>query len=246
MFEGFGEPVRNFVDSPWPGFTLAVAGIVTTILTAQISETAGVIAGALLFLAVMALVVWGLYVRVRFGGVYLAHDHVNEWDIETPERAKHIKTLDVEFIQDDVSSVYDYVWGDGEERLKDYNCSPYFKVDDFKAPGGPQNVLISFREKMARKSRLTLNISRTIVNGFPAEREWAEVGAYEITRKVTLRVKFPQGRPPQTWKLVRERGTREKKLDPVELKDTAGDRKMLEYTKKRPKRGDKFRFDWTW
>ena len=116
------------------------------------------------------------------------------WEIKDPEgkRVEYTRNATVRFLQPNVHSITDRIWGDGE-TMHEYWCSLGAPADVFDY-GSSKKVVISFRENMNRGGVKRYTIARSILNGFTKAEEWIEEEPFYFVKAYTLRVIFPKER----------------------------------------------------
>jgi hypothetical protein len=98
----------------------------------------------------------------------------------------------VRFLQDNVITLYDHAWGDGQ-MFVGYRVSPGRVADRFRV-GSRYRTLISLRETKNRGDLLSYRVRRRIVGGFTHDEEWLEVEVDHPTRDLSVAVTFPKER----------------------------------------------------
>ena len=225
---------------------LAVLSLLLAVLAAFASETAAAVASGFVLLALVLLVVYGLYMRDHYGGIYEILECTNTWDLSDPNGAvaTFTKRNRVRFIQNNVLAIPDYVWGDGSSH--EYRCSPGRQVDEFKE-GHRVCKVISLGKAYKRDEELVLEISRTVKDAFTSSAEWLEVRPVVGTPHLELNVIFPEGVKAHDVVMTTTKDatgeTREKRLEKF---DFDNGRQRLTVNFRRPPPDELIRIDWRW
>ena len=174
---------------------------------------------------------------------YLEWDAV--WEIKDPEgkKAEYIRNNTVRFLQPNVHTITDRIWGDGD-TMKEYRCSLGVPADTFDY-GSSKKVVISLRENKKRGSVERFSISRTILNGFTKSEEWIEEEPIYSAKKYTLRVIFPPERPCKRATLTRRGPYITQELGEKAFRILEDGRQELRVALKNV-RGDRIMLRWWW
>jgi hypothetical protein len=182
----------------------------------------------------------------RLQGIYELLDQQRTVEIHDPEG--HIATVKttqrVRFLQNHVTAITEYAWGEGE-LFADYRCSPGVAVDRY-AEGSRHVTLISLREHKNRGDEVCLRTHRRIVDGFTKGEEYWENEVYHRTRCMTLRVIFPKGRPCQRATVTQRSTGKTVALGPECFHTLPDGRQALEWTIRRPKLNERYLLRWVW
>lgn len=158
--------------------------------------------------------------------------------------AVYSKTQKVRFTQDNIIAYQDTAWGDGD-IFADYKCSPGVEVDRYRE-GNRHNILISLRETKQRDDKETLQIERTIKDGFTTESESFQVDIDHRTRALTMSVIFPKSRRPHKVTLIEQNSGKTVMLDDEHLHDMPDERTRVEWKATNPKLFESYIMRWQW
>lgn len=179
-------------------------------------------------------------------GLYEILDYDVTLDLPDPSGKTAIfrRRQKVRFLQDHVIAYQDEAWGDGDV-MADYKCSPGVPVDHFQI-GSRHMILISLRETKNRGDKVEFNIERTVRNGFTKDEEWLEAETRYPTRRLRVRIVFPEARPCLSAKLVERRRDRATILGEKYFEKQRDGRQVLGWSRKRPPLGESYTFSWRW
>ena len=150
----------------------------------------------------------------------------------------------VRFLQDHVTAITDYAWGDGE-IYAEYTCTPGAPVDFYKE-GSRHAALISLREAKSRGDTMTLNIQRKILSGFTRRDECWETGVYHQTRHLSLTILFPRERRCHRAVVTQRSTSRTTALGPEHFRFLPDGRQQLTWEIRNPKLHDHYTLKWRW
>ena len=167
------------------------------------------------------------------------------WDIKDPKgkRAEYTRNMTVKFLQPNVQTITDRIWGDGE-TMHDYRCSLGVLADVFDY-GSSKKVVISLRENRKKGSVGSFTISRTILQGFTRSEEWIEEEPMYSVKKYHLRVIFPPERPCKRAILTRRQPNTTQELGEKAFRELEDGRQELRLTLRNVRR-DKIMLRWWW
>lgn len=163
---------------------------------------------------------------------------------DTGQTAVYSKTQSVRFIQDNIIAYQDTAWGDGD-IFANYKCSPGVEVDRYQE-GDRYNILISLRETMQRNDTATIQIERTINDGFLTETESFQVDIDHRTRALKMSVVFPQSRPPKKVTLIEQNSTKSVELSSQQHQLLPDGRHQYTWATINPKLFESFIMRWQW
>src|SRR5260221_8462922 len=118
------------------------------------------------------------------------------------QKAVLYKTEKVRFLQDNIIAYQDKAWGDGE-IFAEYKVSPGVEADRYR-DGYRYRILISLRETKKRGDIEEFHIERSIRDGFTKSVESISTDIDHITRKLSLKIVFPEKRFPKSVTLIEQ------------------------------------------
>jgi|GEM_PF-2109746 len=239
--EAFFTVVRSRTTS----FLLAVTGLGLGVLALFTEPLAGAVLLSSLVLAFVAVGLYALILRDRFGGLYEVLDDESLWDLRDSAGTDALltRTRTLRFLQDGVFAIRDYAWGNGDV-LADYSCDPGYPADYYSA-GGRHNVVISLRDTKRRGDVDTYTIKRRTTDMFLGSSEWVSTETLQTTRRLTLTVLFPVSRiPVEAWLDRSSRPEHARKRLRAEVH--SGGRQKLSVTLHDPPLRETFTIWWRW
>lgn len=148
----------------------------------------------------------------------------------------------IRFLQDDVSILDDYGWGNGI-AFAGHEVYPGEFVKREMA-GSRLRSTVRLPQRYSEGDELTFSVERTIRNGFVSPSEcWLEAELYHEVRRVLLRVILPAGRPIRAARLVLPGLAGSEELEVVRLPDG---RHSISYEDKDPAQGRRYTLLWQW
>lgn len=145
------------------------------------------------------------FTRNKNQGMYEILDYETTLELSaTGKTATFLKRLKVRFLQDNIISFQDYMWGDSD-TLSSYKCAPG-KVVDWYQEGDRWNILISLSRSKSRGEVEEFFIQTKIKNGFTKPEEWQQQEIRHKTNRLKMTVIFPKQRPCKQA-IVKERST---------------------------------------
>ncbi len=197
---GLQDAFATVARSPSAGFFIGLVALGLAVLTLLFADAvAGAIIIAALVLAFVAVGLYGLIIRDKFGGLYDVLRDESVWDIKEPAGETVLtRTRELRFLQDGVFAVRDYAWGTGDvgNSRDTYECDPGYPADFFDARGR-QNVIISLRDSRQRGETETLVVTRRMRGMFPKDSEWITMEPLAPTDYLAFSILFPADRLPQ-------------------------------------------------
>ena len=160
------------------------------------------------------------------------------------KKAIYEKVQQVRYLQNYVSAFTDQAWGDGEILLN-YRCSPGKAVDRYRA-GHKTIVLISLRGIRNRGDRDTVHIQWDMNNAFQMETEEWTTSISHRTRKLKIRVLFPEKRPPLKMYIIETNRKRHVQLGKDHLIQLPDKRWQTSWEKSKPRLYEDYTFRWIW
>jgi len=246
MFKSFKDAIKALSKNEQIGFFTNIVGIMVGFVAAQYSVIAGAIIFLTFFVSFVVILMYSLYVRDIYGGLYETLYHQNVWELVDAEGKEvlHTKKMKIKFIQNNVISIPDYVWGDGD-CLVDYICEPG-KIADVYQSGSRTNVLVSLRESKKRGDVMDLIFRRKILNGFMNDSEWVEVDFSTMTKDFELLVIFPKNRPCKRATLTIRSKVAVSEIDNSKFKVLDDGRHALALNFKNPPIREMYTVRWDW
>jgi hypothetical protein len=212
------------------------------------SPTAGAIVIGTIVFALVAVGLYGLILRDRFGGLWEIIDDIDEWDIQDADgkRVLLTKTRKLRFLQNGVFAIRDWAWGSGSFDAN-YSCSPGSAVDHFWHDGR-HNVVVSLRETKGRGDVEDFTIKREFTDSFCEASETVHAEIMTETHQLTIKVIFPPSRPPKkAWVSRRKDEAANKKHRPLSIQGGGPDaRQFITHTLIRPTLGENYVVGWDW
>jgi len=187
-----------------------------------------------------------LWEKLTDGGMYevLEYESALELLDEHGRQAQFSKREKVRYLQNNIIAYQDQAWGDGR-ILIGYRCSPG-KVVDLYRPGKKTYLLISLRGVKNRGDIDTFNIEWRIREGFKRKTELWETEVSHRTRRLVVRVIFPEARPPIKAWLVEEVRRRTYRLDEDSKLHLPGGRWLISWQTNWPRLNERFQIHWSW
>lgn len=236
---------RRIFDSPRLASIFAVVGLLVAGVSALWGSFWGQLVGALVLIALVGFIIaYVLIVGERFKSPYEIIDEQHEWDIVNPSGALviHRKKMRLRFLQDNVATVYENIWGDG--RCHWLHCDPGVFVDEFKT-AGKVFKLISLREIRGRGDEQDFAVSCEWRDAFTSEAEWVQVQTGHPTNTLTIRIIFPAGRPSRRVTVNRTSDPNARVLSVDHFEEVSG-RQVVTWSPNRPKAGETHTVRWVW
>jgi hypothetical protein len=115
------------------------------------------------------------------------------------------------------------------------------KVSD----GSKQYMIIALPAENKRGDEASLVSHRTVRDGFLADSEWIEYGTRYRSRRQTLVIRFPEGRPPTELTVRRQSDGRTRQADERTL-TKEGARRVFRSSDAKPKVGEEYLIQWRW
>ncbi len=225
---------------------LSLIGIIIGIITSQFNVLIGTILFSTFLLGIIIILVYAFYIKEKFGHLYHTLEHDQTWELldEEGREVIHIKRMKIRFIQNNVMSIVDYLWGDGE-IFAEYECTPGKCVDIYRY-GARYHALISLQEIKNRGDIMEITIQRKILNGFLNPTEWVELDIYSESQSTTLTIIFPDKRPCKQARLVHRITGEVKELEPYNFSYLKDGRQKLFLSFKNPPRHEMYTIRWNW
>lgn len=110
------------------------------------------------------------------------------------------RTQTVRFLQDEVSSILDHLWGDGIS-LAAYHHSAGQLAESIR-DGDRRHLVIDLQRPMRRGETLVFEVERTAMVGFTEQNEWLETTIDHPIRQLGQQIIFPKARPCRRAELV--------------------------------------------
>ena len=193
----------------------------------------------------------GLFYRFwweRRGWIFEITSLEETWDLEDPrgDTALVTKTMEIEFLRDNVVVIEDPAWGDGD-LFAAYSCEPGKHVDtyDYEREKG-RCALVRINPPASRGETRRFESRRTVTGGFRQDDEWIEIDAGTCGGSLTVRVIFPSDRPPRNCRWSRLKGGKAKDVT-SESSSRPEDGRHESYVRvTRANPDELYRLVWTW
>ena len=150
----------------------------------------------------------------------------------------------VRYLQNHILAYQDQAWGDGESLI-DYRCTPGEPVDRYK-PGRKTYILISLREVKHRGDVNVFNIEWGIREGFIRDRELWETEIRHRTKRLKVKVIFPESRPPKKVSLVEGMRQRTRALGENTKVRLPDGRWQVTWETRQPRLYERYSLQWEW
>ncbi len=156
--------------------------------------------------------------------------------------AVYTKRQTVRFLQNQVTSWYDYGWGNGI-AFAEHEVSPG-KIVERQLLGSRHRIHIELPEPKSKGEVLTFTVHRSIKNGLLSpSAHWLEAELYHVARRLALRVLLPASRPVRSAHIVSLRAPEPEAV--VVLREADG-RQSVAYVVPRPTIGERYTLLWDW
>ena len=182
----------------------------------------------------------------RHEGMYEVQEHEVQLELKdtSGKQAIYTKHQRVRFLQDNIIAYQDQAWGDGD-IFADYKCSPGVAVDRYR-DGYRWRILISLRQTKNFGDVEDFHIERTITDGFIGDVQQFQTQIDHQTKKLTLRLVFPQKRLPKAVLLIELNATRTKALGPEHRSILPDGREQVTWETDKPRLFEAYILRWTW
>lgn len=150
----------------------------------------------------------------------------------------------VRYLQNHILAYQDQAWGDGK-ILQDYRCTPGKPVDRYRT-GYKTHILISRREVKNKGDIDEFNIQWNIRQGFLKNHCYWATEINHRTKKVSVKVYFPKGRPPKRTWIVEKNLQRSKSLVENSIKQLPDGRWIVSWKKVKPRLYEQYILNWEW
>ena len=179
-------------------------------------------------------------------GMYEVLEHVATLELQDKNGIKALvrKRQKVRYLQNNIIAFQDQAWGDGE-ILINYRCTPGTVVDSYR-PGLKTFLLISLRETKRRGDVDDFNIQWGIRNGFLRKTELLETEISHKTRQLTIRVIFPEDRPPKRAWIIESLRRRKQLLGKDSQVRMRDGRWLISWETKQPRLNERYQLQWEW
>jgi hypothetical protein len=254
MPQSFKEALDIVVGNP-AGLAIAALGLIGVVAGAYIDPVAGAVATAALLVALVAVFAFALKQRALFTGPYRVLEETLTWEFEDSggHRAKLVKNQRVRFNYLAIAHI-ELASGDGD-LFAEFECSFGHLVRDGNLPNADKSgvlkiannsgVLVLLDPQMARDEEVTLESTRTVIDGFKGREEWIVHRAAVPSKETTLKLLFPAGTTVEKVRIEGPRGHGERPPKKSELKKD-GSRYALSIGPRSYKAGQSVRVRWRW
>jgi hypothetical protein len=184
---------------------------------------------------------------IQSGNPYSVLSHETTWDIVEADGslvvATRVKKIRID--QNNVFALYDFSTGDGDREVE---YSPGSCVSTFIGHAGKDYDLIDLGRIYNRGERIDFKVKRTVRNGFLADRELVAVDTRDATERMTLKVIWPQDRPPTSLTLSRGTPSHDWKNEDVLKEVSTNDegRRYYQVDIYTPEKGGSTTIAWEW
>lgn len=237
------------------GLAITALSVIGVVAGAYIDPVAGAIATAALLVALVAVFVFALKQRALFTGPYRVLEETVTWEFEDSggHKAKLIKNQKVRFNYLAIAHI-ELASGDGN-LFAEFDCSFGHPVGDSDLPNADKNgvlkiannfgVLILLDPQMARDEEVTLESTRTVIDGFKDKDEWIVHQAAVPSKKTTLKILFPAETAVENVRIEGPKGHGERSPRKNELRKE-GSRYAVSIGPRSYKAGQSVRVRWRW
>jgi hypothetical protein len=179
-------------------------------------------------------------------GIYEVLDFERQIELKDirGKRATIKKREKVRYLQDNISTYQDWAWGD-KKVFTNYRCSPGTPVDEFRL-GHKTCKLISLRELRRKGDIDEFWIEWEMIKGFLKSTAFWGTGIRHRTKKVTVKVIFPKGRPPLHATVTESNLQRTQTLGTETQKKLPDGRTMIIWEKENPRLYENYVLKWEW
>lgn len=154
------------------------------------------------------------------------------------------KQQKVRYLQDNIISYQDQVWGEGENLLN-YQSAPGVKADEYRL-GQKTFILISLREMKQKGEVDEFNIEWDMKDSFLKPNEYWETEISHRTKKVVVDVIFPKNRLPQRATVTESTRRRTQVLGPESFKNLPDGRLRVRWESSKPRLYERYILKWDW
>jgi hypothetical protein len=158
--------------------------------------------------------------------------------------ARFEKREQVRYLQDHILAYQDHAWGDGEILLH-YRCMPGTAVDRYR-PGQKTYILISLREVKARGDVDEFTIEWRMRNCFRRRLELWETEVSHRTKQLSVRIIFPEARPPTRAWVVEQLQRRSSPLEQAARRQLPDGRWLIHWATAAPRLHERYLLQWEW
>jgi hypothetical protein len=166
------------------------------------------------------------------------------WEIQDRRglRAVLDRRQRIRFLRDEAEVVRELAWGEGEQLAR-YRVRGARRML-VRPEGSRQAVLLGLHRRLGRGDQLTLSTRRFIRAAFRDSTEYCETMLERPTRRVTLTVIFPRGRPPYEAHVTAT--PEERRSHALPIRFGADGRAFLRWSRKDPSVGHTYSLRWSW
>jgi len=156
--------------------------------------------------------------------------------------AVYVRKQRLRFLEDGVSTIEDYGWGNGIAFASHYAYPGRFV--DRRLVGSALRSTVALSRPYDAGEELVFSVERLVKNGFASRSEWwLEAELYHRVGRISLTVILPAGRPVKSAKLVQPGLSVEKQILPRLQPDG---RQLLKYDARRPAMTPRYVLLWDW
>lgn len=156
--------------------------------------------------------------------------------------AVYVRKQRLRFLEDGVTAIDDYGWGNGIAFASHYAYPGRFV--DRRIEGSRLRSTVELSRPYDAGEELTFSVERLIKNGFESKSEWwLEAELYHRARRVSLTVVLPSSREVKSATLVRPGVSDAITIVPKKLPDG---RQSVTHIDRRPVQGERYTLLWNW
>ncbi len=147
----------------------------------------------------------------------------------------------VRFLRDNISTLYDYGWGDGQS-FASHSVRPG-RIVDRQSIGPRYKTTIALPSPKNRGDLLTFSIRRLVRDALIDRKCWLEAEIYHKMERMTLMVIFPKERAVKKAHIIAQQA---QTTIPVTVTVDKAGRQNLRYSVHGPKAGERYTLQWDW
>lgn len=157
-------------------------------------------------------------------------------------KAIYEKKKRVRFLRDQVTSFYDYGWGEGD-TFASHRVHPG-RIVECRQIGARYRSLVVLPAPRNNDDVMMFEVRRLIRNGLTGKTSWLEAELHEETHQLDMCVNLPASRKVRSARLVRHREAAE--LPIVARLALKGKQQQLRARVIKPRIGDLYTLEWEW
>jgi hypothetical protein len=185
------------------------------------------------------------FTKDRHQGTYEILDYETTLELNQSGATTHFfKRQKVRFLQDNILSFQDYLWGDGE-IFANYQCSPGIVVDKYRV-GDRWHILISLRESKSKGDVEEFLIQARFDDSYRLHKEWQQIELRHHTKRLKTNIIFPKKRHCKDAVIQLRRQHRSIKLDHSNFGVLPDGRQLLTWNDTNIHPLEVITIHWTW